>query len=121
MAKLIRRGLGNRLQGFRIVRFQETPLPLHRRRRLTGTGEIDNRGENAGHTVVLGLLLDDDEAFRQIDKGPPATDKAAVRAFRLFWGTRAELRRCVECFQTPVDVDGNTCQFVAHTRRRRGE
>eukprot|EP00750_Incisomonas_marina_P024761 INCI5145.6.p1 GENE.INCI5145.6~~INCI5145.6.p1 ORF type:complete len:1264 (+),score=248.62 INCI5145.6:289-3792(+) len=93
LSKLIRRGLGNRLQGFRIVRVQETPLPLHRRRRVAGTGVIDNRGDNAGHTVVLGLLLDDDEAFRQIDKGPPATDKAAVRAFRLFWGARAELRR----------------------------
>ncbi len=28
-----------------------------------------------------------------LSTGPPATDKAAVRAFRLFWGPRAQMRR----------------------------
>jgi len=92
LAKLVRRGLGDRVQCFRIVRVHPHRLPKHQRR-VKADGSVDNKAVNAGHTAVLALLLDEDEAFRQLDRGPPSSDAAAVKKFRLFWGSKAKLRR----------------------------
>ena len=43
--------------------------------------------------IVVGLLLNADNAARLVDHGPPAEDREAAIAFRKFWGERAELRR----------------------------
>ena len=43
--------------------------------------------------VFLGLRLNSEHAFRQIDHGPQVEDNLATKAFRELWGDRAELRR----------------------------
>ncbi|TFY57330.1 hypothetical protein EVJ58_g7084 [Rhodofomes roseus] len=46
-------------------------------------------------TVLLGLVLDTEHAFRLVDHGPPASEQETEEAkqFRDFWGEKAELRR----------------------------
>jgi U3 small nucleolar RNA-associated protein 22 len=44
--------------------------------------------------IVLGLTLNPDTCFRVVDRGPPADDVEATRAFLDLWGkSKAELRR----------------------------
>lgn len=43
--------------------------------------------------VAVGLRIDPDNAWRIVDKGPAADDKAASQAFRAFWKGKSELRR----------------------------
>ncbi|KAB5588975.1 U3 small nucleolar RNA-associated protein [Ceratobasidium theobromae] len=43
--------------------------------------------------VELGLILDQSEAPRLVDYGPPADDTVGSEAFRAFWGAKSELRR----------------------------
>lgn len=47
----------------------------------------------AHRKVAVGLRLEPDAAGRIVDKGPPADDAAASRAFRAFWKGKSELRR----------------------------
>ena len=47
---------------------------------------------NQGY-IVVGFLLNADNAARLVDHGPSAEDKEAASAFRKFWGEKAELRR----------------------------
>lgn len=44
-------------------------------------------------SIVVGLLLNADNAVRVVDHGPPAEDREAAIDFRKFWGEKAELRR----------------------------
>ena len=44
-------------------------------------------------TVLLCIKADAAAALRLVDIGPPADDAAAAKAFRDFWGDKAELRR----------------------------
>ncbi|WFD32349.1 U3 snoRNP protein [Malassezia sp. CBS 17886] len=43
--------------------------------------------------VELGVQLNPEYAWRQVEHGPEPTDTAAADAFRAFWGSLAELRR----------------------------
>ncbi|CAE6500930.1 unnamed protein product [Rhizoctonia solani] len=43
--------------------------------------------------IELGLVLDQTEAPRLVDYGPPADDAAGSEVFRAFWGPKSELRR----------------------------
>ncbi|KAL4426966.1 hypothetical protein ABPG77_009527 [Micractinium sp. CCAP 211/92] len=43
--------------------------------------------------VLLGVQVDPTAALRTLDQGPPADQADAARAFRAFWGAKAELRR----------------------------
>ncbi|KAG8708598.1 hypothetical protein FRC11_006343 [Ceratobasidium sp. 423] len=43
--------------------------------------------------IELGLILDQTEAPRLVDYGPPADDVAGSEVFRAFWGPKSELRR----------------------------
>lgn len=43
--------------------------------------------------VAVGLRIDPDNAWRIVDKGPAADDKAASQEFRAFWRGKSELRR----------------------------
>ncbi|KAH7323328.1 Nrap protein [Rhizoctonia solani] len=43
--------------------------------------------------IELGLVLDQTEAPRLVDYGPPADDSAGSEIFRAFWGPKSELRR----------------------------
>jgi U3 small nucleolar RNA-associated protein 22 len=59
--------------------------------------------------VEIGLLLDPENAFRLIDRGPKVDDNAqSIAIFRDFWGEKAELRRfadgsIVECVAWEVE------------------
>ena len=46
-------------------------------------------------TVFIGLILDQENAFRLVDHGPVATEVPShtIEAFRELWGNKAELRR----------------------------
>jgi len=46
-------------------------------------------------TVFIGLILDQEHAFRLVDHGPAATETPShmTEAFRELWGNKAELRR----------------------------
>ncbi|KAG8821942.1 hypothetical protein FRC18_011163 [Serendipita sp. 400] len=61
------------------------------------------------HSVELGLVLNPEQAFRLIDRGPAVdADAASVADFRDFWGEKAELRRftdgaIVECVAWEVE------------------
>jgi len=43
--------------------------------------------------VTVGLLLDSNNASRNVEKGPTAEEPEAAAVFRDFWGEKAELRR----------------------------
>ncbi|KAL1962806.1 hypothetical protein VTN77DRAFT_9175 [Rasamsonia byssochlamydoides] len=43
--------------------------------------------------IMVGLLLDAENANRLVDHGPPAEQKDEAASFRAFWGEKAELRR----------------------------
>ena len=50
--------------------------------------------DSAGlNLCCLMLQVDSTAALRLLDKGPPGQDAAACKAFREFWGEKAELRR----------------------------
>ncbi|XP_055636770.1 nucleolar protein 6 [Toxorhynchites rutilus septentrionalis] len=49
--------------------------------------------ESAKLTVTFGILLNPQEAFATVGKGPEAIDKAASDEFRDFWRGKSELRR----------------------------
>jgi U3 small nucleolar RNA-associated protein 22 len=44
-------------------------------------------------TIVVGLLLNSDNAPRLVDMGPDSQNDEAVAEFRKFWGNKSELRR----------------------------
>ena len=58
--------------------------------------------------IRLLVWLDPAAALRMVDIGPPADDAGAAKAFRAFWGNRAELRRfqvgrlCMHCMNRGV-------------------
>jgi len=56
---------------------------------------LSNALPTSPSVVFLGLLLDQEHAFRLVDHGPVATDAPshATKAFRELWGSKAEIRR----------------------------
>lgn len=46
----------------------------------------------AARVAAVGLVLNPETAFRQVQKGAPADDAAQSRRFRALWGSRAEVR-----------------------------
>jgi U3 small nucleolar RNA-associated protein 22 len=94
------RALGDRVMDLRVL--------------TTGNGEVSDGGSdeipthaiNSGHvanssnispvgdeTLVLGVKLNPDTCNRIVDRGPPADDTEATKAFVDLWGKVAELRR----------------------------
>ena len=53
--------------------------------------------------IWIGIILDPDNASRLVDLGPSSDDDALAKAFRAFWGDRAELRRF---------KDGRICESI---------
>lgn len=43
--------------------------------------------------MVIGLILNAEQAYRTVDYGPSSEDKVAAAQYRQFWGEKAELRR----------------------------
>jgi U3 small nucleolar RNA-associated protein 22 len=54
---------------------------------------IQDNSLPARRKVAIGLRLNSDNAWRIVDKGPSADDKAASTQFRQFWRGKSELRR----------------------------
>lgn len=65
-------------------------------------------GEFSPFKLTLGILLNPQEAFAAIDKGPEAIDKEAAEEFRNFWRGKAELRRFKDGSITESCVWGNS-------------
>ncbi|XP_076350241.1 nucleolar protein 6 Mat89Ba isoform X2 [Tachypleus tridentatus] len=89
---LLREGLGKRIH-FLDVQFQLTE---------TWTSEEDPPYPNYNGEIIIGILMNQDNAKDVLDKGPTA-DSPEAEAFREFWGHKSELRR----FQ-----DGSICEAV---------
>lgn len=53
---------------------------------------VDERDSRRCQTIKLGIVLNPDEAFRVIEKGPLANTPQALE-FREFWGNLSECRR----------------------------
>ncbi|XP_055545116.1 nucleolar protein 6 [Wyeomyia smithii] len=70
--QLLRRGLGARATFLVPIQLKDTDAEL---------------------SLTIGILLNPQEAFSVVDKGPEAIDKAASDDFRQFWRGKAELRR----------------------------
>ena len=66
--------------------------------------------------VRLLVWLDPATALRMVDIGPPADDAAAAKAFRAFWGDRAELRRFQVCFVCTYCLNRDVGPFSCNAR-----
>ncbi|XP_053697010.1 nucleolar protein 6 [Sabethes cyaneus] len=71
--KVLRRGLGARVIFLVPIEVKET--------------------EDHELSITIGIMLNPQEAFSVVDKGPEAIDKVASDDFRQFWRGKAELRR----------------------------
>lgn len=74
--------------------------------------------------MVIGLILNAEQAYRVIDHGPSSEEKAAAAQYRQFWGEKAELRRFHDgslletLIWTPKSNTTTTEQIVKHVIRR---
>ncbi|WFD04982.1 U3 snoRNP protein [Malassezia vespertilionis] len=55
--------------------------------------QVDAEAAQPSRRVELGIQLDAEHAFRQVDHGPMPEQKEDAERFRAFWGDIAELRR----------------------------
>lgn len=55
--------------------------------------EDDDNKKITVNTIQCGLLLNSDECFRVLDKGPSANNQIESNEYRQFWGDKSELRR----------------------------
>lgn len=81
LSSTIRKALGNRVKACAIIQ----PAPI-----LRSTSQPT---PSSPLFVEFGLILDQTEAPRLVDYGPPADDPAESEVFRTFWGSKSELRR----------------------------
>ena len=94
LIKLLKRSLGPR-----IVLIQQELINWLNKRWLIDHEAADPNKQQA---ITFGILLNPENAFSSIDKGP-AADGPEAKEFREFWGDKSELRR----FQ-----DGFVCEAV---------
>ncbi|TBU24395.1 Nrap protein [Dichomitus squalens] len=83
LTSTLRRGLGNRAKAIAVLHPSSDVRPL---------SQALPANPSAIH---IGIVLDNEHAFRLVDHGPPAEDQESEQAkrFRDFWGEKAELRR----------------------------
>lgn len=88
LSSVLSRGLGNR------VLLVATRSPPVREWQLHTTSQQEQeRLCSEGRWIYVGVILDQNNAFRVVDHGPAADQKEAGDIFRSFWGSKAELRR----------------------------
>ncbi|KAI0266446.1 pre-rRNA processing protein Utp22 [Gloeopeniophorella convolvens] len=83
LPSLLRKALGSRIEALAILHPTSRPRPIA-------------EGLPAGpEKIFIGLILDQEHAFRLVDHGPAAaeTQSSAADEFRELWGDKAELRR----------------------------
>lgn len=81
LSSTIRKALGTRVKACAIIQ----PAPILR--------SISQSTPSSPSFIEIGLVLDQTEAPRLVDYGPPADDPAGSEVFRAFWGPKSELRR----------------------------
>ncbi|CAE6459247.1 unnamed protein product [Rhizoctonia solani] len=81
LATTVRKALGTRVKACAVLQ----PSPTLR--------SLSQSTPNSIPFIELGLILDQAEAPRLVDYGPPADDAAGSEVFRAFWGSKSELRR----------------------------
>ncbi|KIJ60730.1 hypothetical protein HYDPIDRAFT_31953 [Hydnomerulius pinastri MD-312] len=83
VSKILRRGLGDRVQAIAIFHPSSTSRP------------ISEASAPRIPAVHIGLIYSPENAFRLVDHGPAAEEQEtqAAREFRQLWGSKAELRR----------------------------
>lgn len=81
--EVISRALGNRVRLISLSSASVEPWSVKSR---TPVEKMDK-------DILMGLLLDADNAGRVVDHGPSAEQKDEAASFRAFWGEKAELRR----------------------------
>ncbi|XP_055607721.1 nucleolar protein 6 [Uranotaenia lowii] len=72
--------------------------------------------QNSALHLTMGILLNPQEAFRTLDKGPEAIDKEASEEFRQFWRGKAELRRFKDGSITESCVWGESSDPIGEKR-----
>ncbi|SNX84858.1 uncharacterized protein MEPE_03567 [Melanopsichium pennsylvanicum] len=60
---------------------------------LAGTWRLDGSRPAALSDAEIGLVLDNEQAWRMVEHGPSSQDAEKAEAFRAFWGKLSELRR----------------------------
>ncbi|KAI9788706.1 MAG: hypothetical protein M1835_002138 [Candelina submexicana] len=81
--EILNKGLGDRTDLIHLSYSEPVPWPISTARPAT----------NEDSHLLAGLLINDTNADRTVDYGPPVEDKEGATAFRKFWGNKAELRR----------------------------
>ncbi|CAE6446111.1 unnamed protein product [Rhizoctonia solani] len=81
LTSIVRKALGTRIKACAILQ----PAPALR--------PLSQPAPDSVSSVEIGLVLDQTEAPRLVDYGPPAEDSVGTEVFRAFWGPKAELRR----------------------------
>ncbi|KAG8693881.1 hypothetical protein FRC11_002594, partial [Ceratobasidium sp. 423] len=81
LTSTIRKALGTRVKACVVLQPAPTLRPL------------SQSTPNSVPFIELGLILDQTEAPRLVDYGPPADDAAGSEVFCAFWGPKSELRR----------------------------
>jgi U3 small nucleolar RNA-associated protein 22 len=83
LSTCLRQALGSRVKAFTLLHPPSQLRPL-------------SQGLPSGpETIFVGMMLDQEHAFRLVDRGPVAAEKPSqmAEAFRELWGNKAELRR----------------------------
>ena len=81
LSSTIRKALGTRVRACVVIQ----PAPILR--------PTSQSTPSSTPFIEIGLVLDQTEAPRLVDYGPPADDPAGSEVFRTFWGSKSELRR----------------------------
>ncbi|KAJ3523279.1 hypothetical protein NM688_g8755 [Phlebia brevispora] len=83
LVSTLRKGLGNRTKAIGVLHATSAARPL------------SQAHPSNPPVIYVGLVFDTEHAFRLVDHGPAADnpDPGVAKAFREFWGEKAELRR----------------------------
>jgi U3 small nucleolar RNA-associated protein 22 len=81
--KIVTEGLGDRAK---LISVFSPPYPSFH------AGEMIDVADNC-QNIYIGLILNSEEALKQVHIGPDAQDTSAVEAFRNLWGPKSETRR----------------------------
>ena len=112
MFEVLKTGLGDRVSLINIKLPAARPWPIHA-----------SQPDGSNRKALVGVLLNADQAMRAVDKGPPAEDKHAVKAFQKFWGEKAELRRfndgsILECVTWLDNHPSKVSQIISYVTQR---
>uniref|UniRef100_A0A1I8NBL1 Nucleolar protein 6 n=1 Tax=Musca domestica TaxID=7370 RepID=A0A1I8NBL1_MUSDO len=103
ISKLLKKGLNRRVDF--LIPLEQAVLPWN----------INESPSEALQELHLGLILNAENAYEILDKGPESIDKSAAE-FRAFWGEKAQLRRFQDGSITESVVWANANDDLAKKR-----